>query len=173
VPASRRDRWQVDETYVKVAGRWRYVYRAIDQFGQVIDVFVAARRDAKAARRFFEQVISTTRVGPSEVVTDQAPTYPVVLEQVLPAALHRTHRYADNHVEADHGRLKAPTRSHAWAQAGPQRPSGDRRACLRAEPSARTLRAGSRGAHQPASGGHIRRTGLGDLIQRRLAFSLP
>jgi transposase-like protein len=92
---------------VKVAGRWRYVYRAIDQFGQVIDVFVAARRDAKAARRFFEQVISTTRVRPSEVVTDQAPTYPVVLEEVLPAAWHRTHRYANNHVEADHGRLKA------------------------------------------------------------------
>jgi transposase-like protein len=59
------DRWQVDETYVKVAGRWRYVYRAIDQFGQVIDVLVAARRDAKAARRFFEQVISTTRSGPA------------------------------------------------------------------------------------------------------------
>jgi transposase-like protein len=44
------DRWQVDETYVRVAGRWRYVYRAIDQFGQVIDVLVSARRDATAAR---------------------------------------------------------------------------------------------------------------------------
>jgi transposase, IS6 family len=52
------DRWQVDETYVKVAGRWRYVYRAIDQFGQVIDVFRSSQRDAKAARRFFEQAIS-------------------------------------------------------------------------------------------------------------------
>jgi transposase, IS6 family len=48
------DRWQVDETYVKVANRWRYVYRAIDQFGQVIDVFVSSRRDATAARRFFQ-----------------------------------------------------------------------------------------------------------------------
>src|SRR5829696_1569468 len=47
-------RWQVDETYVKVAGKWRYVYRAIDQFGQVIDVFVTLQRDAKAARRLFE-----------------------------------------------------------------------------------------------------------------------
>jgi transposase InsO family protein len=56
------DRWQVDETYVKVAGHWRYVYRAIDQFGQVIDVFVSARRDAKAARRFFDQAISATKV---------------------------------------------------------------------------------------------------------------
>src|SRR5512133_2753958 len=45
------DRWQVDETYVRVAGRWRYVYRAIDQFGQVIDVFVSPRRDTDAADR--------------------------------------------------------------------------------------------------------------------------
>ena len=72
-------RWEVDETYVKVAGRWRYVYRAIDQFGQVVDVLVSARRDAKAARRFFDQAISATKVTPIEVTTDQAPVYPAVL----------------------------------------------------------------------------------------------
>jgi hypothetical protein len=49
------DRWQLDETYVKVAGQWRSVYRAVDQFGQVIDVFVSPRRDTAAARRFFER----------------------------------------------------------------------------------------------------------------------
>ena len=84
------DRWQVDETSVKVAGRWRYVYRAIDQFGQVIDVFVFTRRNAMAAHRFFEQAIGTIKVIPAEVVTDQAPVYPAVLEEVLPAAWHRT-----------------------------------------------------------------------------------
>jgi transposase-like protein len=57
-------RWHVDETYVRVAGRWRYVYRAIDQHGQVIDVFVSPRRDANAARRFFDQAIDTTRPRP-------------------------------------------------------------------------------------------------------------
>ena len=66
------DRWFVDETYVKVAGRWRYVYRAIDQFGQVIDVFVSRRRDANAARRFFERAIGTVKVVPVEVITDRA-----------------------------------------------------------------------------------------------------
>ena len=80
------DRWQVDQTYVKVAGRWRYVYRAIDQFGQVIDVFVSPRRDSTAARRFFERAIGTTKILPSEVVTDLAPTCPVVLEELLPTA---------------------------------------------------------------------------------------
>ena len=104
------DRWQVDETYVKVAGQWRYVYRAVDQFGQVIDVFVSARRDAKAARRFFERAIGATKLTPVEVVTDQAPVYPGVLEELLPAAWHRTEQYANNRVEADHGRLKARLR---------------------------------------------------------------
>jgi transposase-like protein len=84
------DRWQVDETYVRVGGQWRYVYRAIDQFGQVIDVLVAAHRDARAARRFFEQALDTTKVTPSEITTDQAPVYPGVLEALLPAAWHRT-----------------------------------------------------------------------------------
>jgi transposase-like protein len=101
------DRWQIDETYVKVAGRWHYVYRAIDQFGQVIDVFVSQRRDAKAARRFFERAIGATKRTPVEVVTDKAPVYPVVLEELLPVAWHRTDRYANNHIEADHGRLKS------------------------------------------------------------------
>jgi transposase, IS6 family len=101
----------VDETYVKVAGRWRYVYRAIDQFGQVIDVFISARRDAKAAHRFFERAISATKVTPVEVTTDRAPAYPAVLEELLPAAWHRTDRYANNRVECDHGRLKARLRA--------------------------------------------------------------
>jgi len=104
------DRWQVDETYVKVAGRWRYVYRAIDQFSQVIDVFVSPRRDVKAARRFFERAIGTTKRAPVEVITDKAAAYPAMLEELLPGAWHRTDRYANNHIEADHGRLKARLR---------------------------------------------------------------
>jgi transposase-like protein len=104
------DRWHVDETYVKVAGHWRYVYRAIDQFGQVIDVLVSARRDAKAARRFLERAIGTTAIVPVEVVTDRAAAYLAVLDELVPAAWHRMEQYANNRVEADHGRLKARLR---------------------------------------------------------------
>jgi IS6 family transposase len=67
------DRWFVDETYVKVNGVWRYVYRAVDQYGQVIDVLLSARRDAAAARRFFPRALTTLKVVPVEVVTDAAP----------------------------------------------------------------------------------------------------
>jgi transposase-like protein len=73
-------------------------------------VFVSARRDAKAARRFFQQAIGATKITPVEVTTDKAPVYPVVLEELLPAAWHRTDRYGNNRVECDHGRLKARLR---------------------------------------------------------------
>jgi IS6 family transposase len=70
-------------------------------------VFVSPYRDAAAARRFFARAIGTTRVTPVEVTTDQAPVYPAMLEELLPAAWHRTDRYANNRIECDHGRLKA------------------------------------------------------------------
>jgi transposase, IS6 family len=92
---------------VKVAGRRRHVHRAIDQAGQVIDVFVSPRRDAAAARWCFERALGAMKITPVEVTTDQAPVYPAVLEELLPAAWHRTDRYAKNGVECDHGRLKA------------------------------------------------------------------
>jgi len=100
------DRWWADETNVKVAGHWRYVYRAIDQSGQVIDVYVSERRDAAAARRFFERAIQSTKVRPVEVVADRAAVRPRVLDELDPEALHRTEQYANNRVEADHGQLK-------------------------------------------------------------------
>jgi transposase, IS6 family len=110
-PARRSagDRWFVDETYVKVAGRWIYLYRAVDQRGQVIDVLVSERRDAVSARAFFNCAL---RVGPApiEVTTDRAPVYPRVIEDVAPAARHVLEQYANNVVEADHGRLKARLR---------------------------------------------------------------
>jgi len=99
------DRWFADETYVKVNGVWRYVYRAIDQHGQVIDVLLSTRRDA-AARRFFTRALQTLKVTPREVVTDAAPVNPPVLEELVPSAWHHVERYANNPIGADHGQLK-------------------------------------------------------------------
>jgi transposase, IS6 family len=103
------DRWFVDETYVKVAGRWVYLYRAIDQYGQVIDVLVSQKRDLAATRQFFTRALQHgTR--PTEVSTDRAPAYPRVLDELLPSACHVVEQYANNPVESDHGRLKARLR---------------------------------------------------------------
>jgi IS6 family transposase len=106
------DCWFVDETYVKVAGKWRYVYRAIDQYGQLIDVYVSPRRDTRAARRFFTTALAAHDV-PTEVVTDRAPALRAAIDELMPAAFHNTEQYANNRIECDHGRLKArlrPTR---------------------------------------------------------------
>ena len=100
------DRWFVDETYVKVNGVWRYVYRAVDQYGQVIDVLVSVRRDAAAARRFFHRALATLKVTPTAVVTDAAAVYPAELDELIPSAWHHVERYANNRIEADHSQLK-------------------------------------------------------------------
>jgi transposase-like protein len=113
------DRWFVDETCVRVNGVWRYVYRAIDQHGQVIDVLLSTRRDATAARRFFTQALRTLQVTPSEVVTDAAPVYPAVLDDLLPGTRHHVEQYANNPIEADHGQLEHRLRPMRGLQTDP------------------------------------------------------
>ena len=103
------DRWFVDETYLKLAGRWVYLYRAIDQYGQVIDVLASPKRDLAATRRFFARALNAAR-RPTEVTTDRAPAYPRVLDELVPEAWHVVEQYANNPIESDHGQLKARTR---------------------------------------------------------------
>jgi transposase, IS6 family len=103
------DPWFVDETYLKVAGTWTYLYRAVDQHGQVIDVLLSTRRDPAAARRFFARALRAGTV-PVEVTTDRASVYPRVLDELVPSALHTVEQHANNPIEADHGRLKARLR---------------------------------------------------------------
>ena len=107
--ANRRpvgDRWRVDETYCRLNGRWAYCYRAIDQNGQIVDVYFSERRNAVAARTFFERAIAETGVTPERVVTDKALCYPPALRALLPDAEHRTSKYLNNGLERDHGHLK-------------------------------------------------------------------
>ena len=99
---------------MKVAGTWRYVYRAVDQHGQVIDVYVSTKRDVKAATRFFSTAIRA-HGEPVEVTTDRSPALARTIVELLPAVHHDTTQYANNQVEADHGRLKARLRPPANA----------------------------------------------------------
>ncbi len=103
------DRWFVDETYVKVNGIWSYVYRAVDQHGQVIDVYVSRRRDIPSARTFLTKALGM-HPNPGEVITDRAPALANVIDDLLPAAFHNTGQYENNRVECDHGRLKGRLR---------------------------------------------------------------
>jgi len=124
----------------RVGGTWRYLFRAIDQFGQVIDVFLSPRRNRESAQRFLARAIDRTRVSPVEVITDWYRVYPRVLDELLPAAQHDTQVHANNPRETDHGRLKAPTSTHARTEARSNRQGHRCRARLSPEPPPGLLR---------------------------------
>ena len=156
-------RWFVDETYVKVAGIWRYVYRAVDGYGQVIDVYVSARRDIAAARSFFTTAI-TGHGDPEEVVTDRAASLANVIEALLPQALHNTVKYANNRVECDHGRLKARLRPMRGLKTDRTASVIINRSRVHPEPSPRSLRTRRRRTNRPSSlRCSVRRTHANDL----------
>ena len=94
---------------MKVNGIWRYAYRAIDQHGQVIDVFVSRHRDIASARKFFTMSLRAHRI-PTEVITDRAAALANVTPVLIPAAFHNTGQDENNRCECDHGRLKARLR---------------------------------------------------------------
>jgi transposase, IS6 family len=148
------DRWFVDETYVKIAGQWTYLYRAVDQRGQVIDVLLSGRRDLAAARRLFTSALRAGTI-PVEVTTDRAPVYPRVLDELIPAALHTVEQYANNPIETDHGRLKARLR--------PMRG-------LKRQRSARTLAAGHAFVQNLRRGHYDIATDTPDRQRLRIAF---
>jgi transposase-like protein len=89
------------------------MYRAVDRYGQVLDVPVSARRDAQAVRRFFKRALTMFKVIPTEVVTDAAGVYPAVLAELIRSVCDHVERSANNRIEADHSQLKhrlRPTR---------------------------------------------------------------
>jgi transposase-like protein len=101
-----RKKWRVDETYCDYRGRYAYIYRAIDEDGQVVDAYFSERRNAAAAQAFFERAIAETEVTPERVTTDKARCYPPALRAVLPGVEHRRSRYLNNGLERDHSHLK-------------------------------------------------------------------
>ena len=82
-------RWFVDETYVRVGKRWAYLYRAVDEAGQIVDVLLREKRDIESARAFFEQAIKRRGVIPKEVITDKYRAYVRAVKQHAPNAKHR------------------------------------------------------------------------------------
>jgi IS6 family transposase len=103
-------RGRVDGTLLKIGRRWRYLFHAIDEQGQVSDVYLSDRRDAASARAFFARALSATAVAPDRVTSDQAKCYPLALRAVLPAAEHRCSKYLNNGLERDHQVLKGRVR---------------------------------------------------------------
>jgi transposase-like protein len=102
--------WSIDETYVRVAGRWCYAFRAIDEDGQVIDVYVSPTRDTAAAITFLRQAVESTEITPALATTDKAAIYPPALAAVLPEVKHIRGKMEQQRIERDHQHLKGRTR---------------------------------------------------------------
>src|SRR3954467_2860083 len=103
--------WYVDETYIKVQGRWCYLYRAIDRSGALVDVMFSEQRDMAAARAFFRSARAVTGVTPSRVTTDGHDSYPRAIRTELGKGVrHRTSAYLNNRLEQDHRGLKGRSR---------------------------------------------------------------
>src|SRR4051812_11593987 len=99
--------WYVDETYLKVQGRWCYLYRAIDRSGALVDVMFSERRDMAAAKAFFRSAKVVTGVMPDRVTTDGHDSYPRAIRTELGKKVrHRTSRYLNNRLEQDHRGIK-------------------------------------------------------------------
>ena len=115
-----RGPWHVDETYLRVGGQWRYLYRAVDGTGQTIDFLLSAKRDKKAAKRFFRQALGRDNTrNPRTVVTDRLKSYPGALREMKRDGelwrftRHRRGQWLNNLVEQDHRRIKRLNRADA------------------------------------------------------------
>ncbi len=96
------DTFFIDEVFVKIQGMQHYLWRAVDQDGEVVDVFLQARRDSKAAKRFFKRLLKNNRGEPRKIVTDKLRSYGVAHREIIPDTIHDTTQYANNRAELSH-----------------------------------------------------------------------
>ena len=96
------DTWFLDEVFVTINGQRQYLWRAVDQDGDLIDLLVQPRRDGRAARRFFRKLLKGQRQEPSRLVTDKLGSYRVAHRDVMPLVTHDTTQYANNRAEVSH-----------------------------------------------------------------------
>ena len=96
------DIWHVDELFVKIQGEQLYLWRAVDQDGDVLDILVTKRRDKRAAKRFFRKVLKGQGKPPWQLVTDKLKSYAAAHREVFPSVEHRTSQYENNRAEVSH-----------------------------------------------------------------------
>ena len=93
------DKWHLDEVFVKINGTTHYLWRAVDQHGDVLDILVQSRRNALAAKRFFRKLLKGLRYVPRVIVTDKLASYQLAHRELLPSVTHRRSKYLNNRVE--------------------------------------------------------------------------
>jgi putative transposase len=106
--------WHLDEVFCKVSGELVYLWRAVDQDGETLDVLVQKRRNAKAAKRFFRKLLKGHQYVPRAIVTDKLPSYGAAKQDVMPTVAHHCGRRLNNRAENSH----QPTRERERAMRG-------------------------------------------------------
>jgi len=96
------DTFFIDEVFVKIQGEQHYLWRAVDQDGEVVDVFLQKRRDGKAAKRFFKRLLKSHGGEPRKIVTDKRGSYRVAHRELIPEVIHDMSQYANNRCELSH-----------------------------------------------------------------------
>ncbi len=96
------DTFYTDEVFVKIKGEQHYLWRAVDQDGEVVDVLLQTRRDGAAAKRFFRRLLKSHGGEPRKIVTDKLRSYGVAHRQLMPVVVHDTSQYANNRAELSH-----------------------------------------------------------------------
>ena len=96
------DKWYMDEVFIRIRGEQHYLWRAVDQDGNVLDILVQSRRNAAAAKRFFRKLLKGLRYIPRVIVTDKLKSYAAAQREILPSVEHRQSRYLNNRAEVSH-----------------------------------------------------------------------
>ena len=96
------DRWHLDEVFLKINGRLHYLWRAVDQDGDVLDILVQSRRNKQAAKKFFRKLLKEFRYGPRAIITDKLRSYSAAKAEVLPSVKHCQQKYQNNRAENSH-----------------------------------------------------------------------
>jgi putative transposase len=117
------DKWHLDEVFITINGKIHYLWRAVDQYGTVLDILVTSRRDAKAATRFFRKLLTGLESVPRVLVTDKLASYRVAHRRLIPGVEHRRSKYLNNRAENSH----QPTRQRERAMKKFRSPGGAQR----------------------------------------------
>ena len=104
------DTFFIEEVFVKIRGQRHYLWRAVDQDGEVIDVYLQKRSDGKAAKRFFKRLLNKHKDEPRKIVTDKLRSYEVAHRELIPETIHDTTQYANNRCELSHEPIRVRER---------------------------------------------------------------
>ena len=96
------DTFYIDEVFIKINGKQHYLWRAVDQDGEVVDVYLQAKRDGAAAKRFFKRLLRNNGSEPRKIVTDKLRSYGVAHRELIPETIHSTRQYENNRAEQSH-----------------------------------------------------------------------